>query len=203
MLLQAPDNLRLSPYDLQNVFVRTASGGLVPLSNVVTLTERACAQTLSREDRAPSPSARRWRRGIRSPRRWPSWKASRDVLPPEVRISYRGQSLEFKESSGALYVTFAMALLVVFLVLAAQFELFVHPFDPAVHAAGADRRADRAVGHRAVVEHLQPDRHDPVDRADGEERHPGGGIRQPACATAARRSAMRCWNHRWCGCGRS
>jgi multidrug efflux pump len=53
---------------------------------------------------------------------------AQDVLPPDARISYRGQSLEFKESSGALYVTFAMALLVVFLVLAAQFESFIHPF---------------------------------------------------------------------------
>jgi len=130
VLLQAPDNLRLSPYDLQNVFVRTGSGGLVPLSNVVTLSERARAQTLAREDRvraititaslAPGYSlgdALGFLDGV-----------ARDVLPPEARISYRGQSLEFRESAGALYVTFAMALLVVFLVLAAQFESFVHPF---------------------------------------------------------------------------
>jgi multidrug efflux pump len=130
VLLQAPDDARLSAYDLQNVFVRTASGGLVPLSNVVTLSERARAQTLAREDRvraitisaslAPGYSladALAFMDGV-----------ARDVLPSEARISYRGQSLEFKESSGALYVTFAMALLVVFLVLAAQFESFVHPF---------------------------------------------------------------------------
>ncbi len=36
VLLQAPEEARLSPYDLQNVFVRTATGGLVPLSNIVT-----------------------------------------------------------------------------------------------------------------------------------------------------------------------
>ncbi len=129
VLLQAPDALRISPYDLQNVFVRTASGGLVPLSNVVTLSERARAQTLAREDRvraititaslAPGYSlgdALTFLDGV-----------AREVLPSEARISYRGQSLEFKESSGALYVTFAMALLVVFLVLAAQFESFIHP----------------------------------------------------------------------------
>jgi multidrug efflux pump len=130
VLLQAPDTARLSPYDLQNVFVRTASGGLVPLSNVVTISERARAQTLSRVDRvraititaslAPGYSlgdALSYLDGL-----------AREVLPPEARITYRGQSLEFRESSGALYVTFAMALLVVFLVLAAQFESFVHPF---------------------------------------------------------------------------
>jgi multidrug efflux pump len=130
VLLQAPDELRLSPYDLQNVFVRTSSGGLVPLSNVVTISERARAQTLAREDRvraititaslAPGYSLADALGFLDS--------VAREVLPAEARISYRGQSLEFKESSGALYVTFAMALLVVFLVLAAQFESFIHPF---------------------------------------------------------------------------
>ncbi len=130
VLLQAPEEARLSPYDLQNVFVRTATGGLVPLSNIVTMSERARAQTLAREDRvraititaslAPGYSlgdALAYMDGV-----------AREVLPNDARISYRGQSLEFRESSGALYVTFAMALLVVFLVLAAQFESFIHPF---------------------------------------------------------------------------
>jgi multidrug efflux pump len=49
------------------------------------------------------------------------------VLPPEVRISYFGQSREFKESSAAIYLTFALALIIVFLVLAAQFESWIHP----------------------------------------------------------------------------
>lgn len=130
VLLQAPTEARLSPYDLQNVFVRTSSGGLVPLSNVVTLSERARAQTLAREDRvraititaslAPGYSLAQALDFMDA--------TAREVLPREARISYRGQSLEFRESSGALYVTFAMALLVVFLVLAAQFESFVHPF---------------------------------------------------------------------------
>jgi multidrug efflux pump len=130
VLLQAPEEARLSPYDLQNVFVRTSTGGLVPLSNIVTLSERARAQTLAREDRvraititaslAPGYSlgdALAYMDGV-----------AREVLPGDARISYRGQSLEFRESSGALYLTFAMALLVVFLVLAAQFESFIHPF---------------------------------------------------------------------------
>jgi multidrug efflux pump len=130
VLLQAPESARLSPYDLQNVFVRTGTGGLVPLSNVVTLSERARAQTLSRQDRvraititaslAPGYSLGEALEFLD--------RTAREVLPQEARISYLGQSLEFRESSGALYITFALALLVVFLVLAAQFESFVHPF---------------------------------------------------------------------------
>ncbi len=143
ILLQAREEDRASPYDLQNIFVRTTAGGslgligtgaqqggLVPLSNVVSLAERARPQSLAREDRvraitisaslAPGYTlgeALSFMEGV-----------AREVLPAEARISYRGQSLEFKESSGALYVTFALALLVVFLVLAAQFESFIHPF---------------------------------------------------------------------------
>jgi len=143
VMLQAREQDRATPYDLQNIFVRTSAGGqlgliagagsqqgaLVPLSNVVTLSERARAQSLAREDRvraitisaslAPGYTlgeALTYLEGV-----------AREVLPTEARISYRGQSLEFKESSGALYVTFALALLVVFLVLAGQFESFIHP----------------------------------------------------------------------------
>ena len=144
IMLQAREQDRATPYDLQNIFVRTTSGGalgligtggaqqgaLVPLSNVVTLSERARPQSLAREDRvraitisaslAPGYTlgeALSFMEGV-----------AREVLPADARISYRGQSLEFKESSGALYFTFALALLVVFLVLAAQFESFIHPF---------------------------------------------------------------------------
>jgi multidrug efflux pump len=52
----------------------------------------------------------------------------RDNLPAEARIGYTGQSKDFRESSNAIYVTFGLALLVVFLVLAAQFESWINPF---------------------------------------------------------------------------
>ncbi|MFC7737444.1 efflux RND transporter permease subunit [Roseomonas sp. GCM10028921] len=130
ILLQAREGDRGTPYDLENIFVRTGGGGLVPLSNVVSLSERARPQSLAREDRVraititatPAPGyslgeALDYLDGL-----------AREVLPPDARIAYRGQSLEFRESSGSLAITFAMALLVVFLVLAAQFESFIHPF---------------------------------------------------------------------------
>lgn len=143
ILIQARESDRATPYDLQNIFVRTSAGGqlgliagsgstqgaLVPLSNLVTLTERARPQSLAREDRvrAITISASLGAGYTLGEALAFMEQTARDVLPPEVRISYRGQSLEFKESSGALYVTFALALLVVFLVLAAQFESFIHP----------------------------------------------------------------------------
>ena len=48
-------------------------------------------------------------------------------LPSHAQINYDGESREFKRSGGALYVTFMLALAIVFLVLAAQFESFRHP----------------------------------------------------------------------------
>ncbi|MFT8244524.1 efflux RND transporter permease subunit [Roseomonas sp. BN140053] len=130
ILLQARDEFRATPYDLQNIFVRTAGGGLVPMSNVVQLAERARAQSLAREDRTRAITI------SATPAVGYSLgealdfldAAAREVLPPDARISYRGQSLEFRESGSSLYFTFAFALLVVFLVLAAQFESFIHPF---------------------------------------------------------------------------
>jgi multidrug efflux pump len=144
VLLQARESDRATPYDLQNIFVRATAGTglgliatgvsqqgvLVPLSNVVTLSERARPQSLAREDRVRAITiTASLAPGYTLGEALDFMDATaREVLPPDARISYRGQSLEFRESSSALYVTFAMALLVVFLVLAAQFESFIHPF---------------------------------------------------------------------------
>jgi len=51
-----------------------------------------------------------------------------EVLPPTARTDLDGQSREFRESSAALWVTFALALVFIYLVLAAQFESFIDPF---------------------------------------------------------------------------
>jgi multidrug efflux pump len=53
---------------------------------------------------------------------------ARRVLPPGSTTALAGDSREFKESGGALYFAFGVALLVVFMVLASQFESMIHPF---------------------------------------------------------------------------
>ena len=50
-----------------------------------------------------------------------------EELPPEARVSYGGLSRTYQETTGSLYMIFGFALLIVFLVLAAQFESFIHP----------------------------------------------------------------------------
>ncbi|WP_028111893.1 efflux RND transporter permease subunit [Ferrimonas kyonanensis] len=51
----------------------------------------------------------------------------RDELPDQATIDYKGESLEYQRSSSSMGLVFALALVVVYLVLAAQFESFVHP----------------------------------------------------------------------------
>jgi multidrug efflux pump len=131
VIMRARAEDRATPNDLSNTFVRApANGELVPLSALVSLTESAAPQTLNRFDRlraitiqsslAPGVSIGE---GLAT-----LLEITREDLPAEARIGYTGQSKDFRESSNAIYVTFGLALLVVFLVLAAQFESWINPF---------------------------------------------------------------------------
>jgi len=130
VVLQAQHADRRSPSDLSNVFVRSgATGDLVPLNALVTLEELAAAPELRRYNRLPSvtvSAALADGYDLGSAIAYMQDVAA-DVLPAEARLGFAGQSLEFQRTSGGVMVTFALALLIVFLVLAAQFESFVHP----------------------------------------------------------------------------
>jgi multidrug efflux pump len=130
VILQARPEDRAKPGDLTNIFMRsTTTGQLIPLSNLVYFSEAAGPQDLTRVDRLRSITLQAslapgftLAEALETMERF-----AKEVLPPEVRVSYNGESREFKESSNSLYVTFALALVVVFLVLAAQFESWIHP----------------------------------------------------------------------------
>jgi multidrug efflux pump len=130
VIVQARAEDRRTPTDLANIFVRSStSKELVPLAALVHLDEGAAAPALRRYDRLPSitisaslaegydlGSAIRFMREVAA-----------ETLPPEAKLAFAGQSQQFLETSGGVAVTFGLALLIVFLVLAAQFESFVHP----------------------------------------------------------------------------
>jgi len=130
VILMGKEDDRSSPDDLTNLYVRSAlTGDLIPLSNLVKITESAGPAELNRHDRMRSITIQAGLAegislgaGIEALTR-----VARDTLPKSARISWDGQSKEFKDSGSSLYLTFAMALLVVFLVLAAQFESFINP----------------------------------------------------------------------------
>jgi multidrug efflux pump len=131
VIVQGRRSDRESPTDLSNIYVRSRdTGTLIPLSNLVRLEERADAKELNRYNRmrAITVSAGLAQGYTLGEALDYLEQAAAEELPSTARVGYKGESLEFKESSGAVLFTFFIALLVVFLVLAAQFESFIHPF---------------------------------------------------------------------------
>jgi multidrug efflux pump len=129
VLVQAGRAGRAAPADLKAIQVRARGGELVPLSNLVTLSELAEAGSLNRFNRlrAITISA-----GLA-----PGYTMGEALaflngvveteLPDYAQVDWKGESREYQKAGSAVLLTFALALLVVFLVLAAQFESFVHP----------------------------------------------------------------------------
>ena len=130
VLLQAEDEDRRTPTDIENIFLRAGDGEtLVPLGALVTLTENAAAPSLQRFDRLPSIKLS----GALAPdAELGSVLAeleaiAADILPPEAKLGFDGQSRTYKDTSGGAMIVFVLALIIVYLVLAAQFESFLHP----------------------------------------------------------------------------
>ena len=130
VILQADDADRETPSDISNLYVRSdRSGELVPLSSLVRVREQASAAELNRFNRLRAVTI-----SANLAPGYPLGEAiaymeriAEEELPSNARIDFKGQSRELQESSASVAVTFGLALLVVFLVLAAQFESFVHP----------------------------------------------------------------------------
>jgi multidrug efflux pump len=129
VILQASRTARATPSDLSAIQVRGNNGELVPLSNLVTITELAEAGSLNRFNRLRAITisaglAPGYRMGDAIA--WAEQVVSEE-LPDTAQIDWKGESREFQKAGGAVLLTFALALLVVYLVLAAQFESFIHP----------------------------------------------------------------------------
>lgn len=130
VMLQAREDDRVTPSDLANIYVRSSStGSLVPLSNLVDVEEMAGPTELKRFDRLRSITISAGLNPGYSLGEALNYmeKLIRTELPAHAQINYDGESREFKRSGSALYATFMLALVIVFLVLAAQFESFRHP----------------------------------------------------------------------------
>ena len=130
VVLQAREENRATVDDLGNLYVRSdRNGEMVPLSALVTVEETAGPSSLRRFDRLRSITL--------SANLAPGYALGdalnyvegviREEIPEGVQVSFDGESREFKQAGGRIWLTFAFALLIVYLVLAAQFESFVHP----------------------------------------------------------------------------
>jgi multidrug efflux pump len=131
VILQAPRQDRRQPLDMENIHVASNStGALIPLSNLVRVEEVSGAGQLRRFNRVRALTVS----GVVAPGYTLGEVTDymetmvRDVLPDVSSIDYKGATREYKEAGSDIYFVFVLALVVVFLVLAAQFESFIHPF---------------------------------------------------------------------------
>jgi multidrug efflux pump len=129
VILQADREDRAAPSDLDGIYVRSRTGELIALANLVTTREIADAGQLNRYNRLRSITL-----SARLAPGYPIGDAltylntiAAEELPRTAKIDYRGESREYMKSGSTFLLTFVLALLVVYLVLAAQFESFLHP----------------------------------------------------------------------------
>ena len=130
VILQAAEEARRTADDLASVFVRSqTTGALIPLSALLSVSETTASPELNRYNRLPAITVSAalaegydLGRAVEDVRR-----LAAETLPPEGRIAFAGQSKEFIDGSAGIALTILFALVVVYLVLAAQFESFIDP----------------------------------------------------------------------------
>ena len=121
---------RATPSDITGIQVRGRNNTLVPLDAVTRVEEQVGPRQLNHFNRVRSFTlSASMAPGFTLGEALDSLNArAAQVLPAGSTIELAGQSREFKESGGALYFAFVLALVFVFMVLAAQYESLLHPF---------------------------------------------------------------------------
>jgi multidrug efflux pump len=126
---QVDRTFRLTPAQLSDYYVRNERGDLVPLSSIASIRYEAQPRSLSRFQQlnaatitcVPKP-------GITQGQALDFLNAkARELFPEGYTVDYAGQSRQFVQESGAFLLTLSFAVIIIFLVLAAQFESFRDP----------------------------------------------------------------------------
>ncbi|MDL2297475.1 efflux RND transporter permease subunit, partial [Bacteroidales bacterium OttesenSCG-928-E04] len=121
---------RNTPLDLKSIYVKSLNGNMVQLDNLVTLEEAVAPPTLYRFNRFNSATV--------SAGLSPGYtlgdgvdemdRIAKEVLDDTFRTALTGESREFRESSSSLMFAFILAIILIILILSAQFESFKDPF---------------------------------------------------------------------------
>ncbi|PQA44404.1 efflux RND transporter permease subunit [Amnimonas aquatica] len=129
VIVQIEDAQRSEPEQLAGIFVRARSGDMIPLSNLVRVSETVSPSSLGHFNKLRSATL--------SANLTPGYsqgeavryleQAVRDLADPQVSSDWSGPTREFLLASGSLALVFVLALLFIYLLLAAQFESFRHP----------------------------------------------------------------------------
>lgn len=131
VLIEGERSQQNSPTDIDNIYVRSQrSSELIPLASLVNLEENAVATSLNRYNRMRAITIEANLEDGYSLGEALEYLENlvREELPEQVIIDYKGQSQDFKFSGSSVFFAFGLGILVMFLVMAAQFESYISPF---------------------------------------------------------------------------
>lgn len=128
VLLQMRPEERATPRAIEGLYLRGREG-IFQMANVVAGKETVAAKELNHFNRIRAARiTANLGPGVTLGKALDDLDAiAKEKLPPGIRRDLDGESRDFREASGALYFLFAFAIVFIYLVLAAQFESFVHP----------------------------------------------------------------------------
>ncbi len=129
VMVQMEDDARRVPEAIHDIYIRSGSGGLVPLSNVVRVQETVGPSQVFRYGRNRATVVQGNLDGMPLASALEKTQALADeMLPPHFTTAVTGQTEEMEESFVSLTFAFVLSVLIVYMVLASQFNHFVHPF---------------------------------------------------------------------------
>ena len=130
VIVQVAPRDRSRPNDISDIYVRGRDGSMVQLSNVLNVAEGVSPQSLNHFQRLRSVSITgQIAPGYTLGEALAEMESTaKRVLPQSALTDLNGQSREFRDARGSIYLVFVLALVFIYLVLAAQFESFADPF---------------------------------------------------------------------------
>lgn len=129
VMVQIEDEQRTRPKDIDQIYVRNESGQLIQVSNLATLTEGVAPRELNHFNKLRAVTIKaNLAAGASLGTILEQVEKIVAEVEPKALIDYDGQSREYKQSSASLALTFLLAIVFIYLVLAAQFESFIDPF---------------------------------------------------------------------------
>ena len=130
VMVQLDPQDRATPSDMRGIYLRGKGGQLVQLDALADVKEGVGARQINHFNRIPSFTlSASLMPGLAQGEALDSIDAiARELLPPGTTTALAGESREYKESGSAIYFAFVIALIVVFMVLASQFESLLHPW---------------------------------------------------------------------------
>lgn len=129
MRIKVPEELFNNADDIKQVYVRNLAGNLIPLSEVVKSQEKSSFNSITRVNRQRSVNVSgALAKGASQAVVLEKARAiANEVLPPGYSVSYDGASGGFKEAFDGFAMVLLMGILVAYMILAVQFNSFIHP----------------------------------------------------------------------------